>query len=80
MMKRDQDYQSQADDVVTDDEFEKDEVVFAVEAAGPAPADGSSGRRPGDPSGATARTPTAAAGAAPSRSASPLLAAREKRG
>ena len=40
MMKRDQDYQSQADDVVTDDEFEKDEVVFAVEAAGP-----SAGRR-----------------------------------
>ncbi len=42
MMKRDMDYQSQADEVVTDDEFEKEEVVFAVEeVAGPAPADGS---------------------------------------
>ena len=41
MMRRDMDYQSQADEVVTDDEFEKDDIVFAVEAAGPAPADGS---------------------------------------
>ena len=41
MMNRDVEYQQEADDVVTDDEFEKEDVVFAVEVAGPAPADGS---------------------------------------
>ena len=72
MMRRDMDYQQEADDVVTDDEFEKDEVVFAVEAEAPAPADGSRPSSRRSFRGRRRRTPTAAAaGARLWRSASP---------
>ena len=80
MMKRDMAYQQEADEVVTDDEFEKDEVVFAVEAAGPAPADGSrpSSRRSFRGDGEDAYGGGGGRGGLAKRKSTEELAAKEK--